>query len=150
MIRHHRVQMMPVHVRAMFCVSESFSAGRKKSLTPASTIDHCRAFPSALQSVSRRPTIGGFVLWGGGGGGGLGGKVRTFITGALTIRSLAVANVGRRELRPHTCSPEVHRLNANGAIPEFLEHCRLRCGIDRRSVGRLIPSADWPPEGRAH
>jgi hypothetical protein len=28
MIKHQRVQMRPVHVRATFCVRESFSAGR--------------------------------------------------------------------------------------------------------------------------
>jgi len=28
MIKHHRVQIRPVQVRATFCVRESFSAGR--------------------------------------------------------------------------------------------------------------------------
>jgi hypothetical protein len=28
MIKHQRVQIKPVHVRATFCVRESFSAGR--------------------------------------------------------------------------------------------------------------------------
>ena len=40
MIRHHRVQIRPVVVSAAFCVSESFSAGRAKSDTPASTSAH--------------------------------------------------------------------------------------------------------------
>jgi hypothetical protein len=40
MIKHHLVQILPVAVKAMFCVRESFSVGRKKSLTPARTIPH--------------------------------------------------------------------------------------------------------------
>lgn len=40
MIKHHRVQIAPVAVKAAFCVRESFSAGRQKSDTPARTIDH--------------------------------------------------------------------------------------------------------------
>ncbi|KAJ0163590.1 hypothetical protein CTA2_2745 [Colletotrichum tanaceti] len=42
MIRHQRVQMMPVAVRAAFWVRDSFSAGRAKSATPARTRAHCR------------------------------------------------------------------------------------------------------------
>lgn len=41
MIKHHRVQIIPVAVRARFCVRESFSAGRYISPIPAITIDHC-------------------------------------------------------------------------------------------------------------
>jgi hypothetical protein len=40
MIRHQRVQMAPVAVRAAFWVSESVSAGRQKSETPARTRAH--------------------------------------------------------------------------------------------------------------
>lgn len=40
MIKHHRVQIAPVAVRARFCVRESFSAGRAKSATPARTSPH--------------------------------------------------------------------------------------------------------------
>lgn len=40
-MKHHRVQMAPVAVKAMFCVRESFSAGRWKSLIPAITRAHC-------------------------------------------------------------------------------------------------------------
>ncbi len=40
MIKHHRVQMRPVQVRAMFWVRESFSAGRAKSEIPAMTMAH--------------------------------------------------------------------------------------------------------------
>lgn len=40
MIKHHLVQILPVAVNARFCVKESFSAGRKKSLTPARTRAH--------------------------------------------------------------------------------------------------------------
>ena len=39
-MKHQRVQIAPVHVRAMFCVRERFSAGREKSLTPARTNAH--------------------------------------------------------------------------------------------------------------
>ena len=44
MTKHQRVQMIPVHVRATFCVKESFSAGRAKSEMPAMTIAHCMIF----------------------------------------------------------------------------------------------------------
>jgi hypothetical protein len=40
MIKHQRVQMAPVAVRAPFCVRESFSAGRWKSEIPAMTRAH--------------------------------------------------------------------------------------------------------------
>ncbi len=40
MIKHHLVQRVPVAVNARFCVRESFSGGRKKSLTPARTMAH--------------------------------------------------------------------------------------------------------------
>lgn len=40
MIKHHRVQMKPVQVRAKFWVKESFSAGRAKSEMPAMTRAH--------------------------------------------------------------------------------------------------------------
>lgn len=40
MTKHHLVQMEPVAIRAMFCVRESLSAGRKKSAAPASTTPH--------------------------------------------------------------------------------------------------------------
>ena len=39
-IRHHLVQIAPVHVRAKFWVRESFSAGRARSAIPAKTRDH--------------------------------------------------------------------------------------------------------------
>ena len=39
-IKHHLVQIVPVPIRARFCVRESFSAGRKKSDTPARTRAH--------------------------------------------------------------------------------------------------------------
>jgi hypothetical protein len=41
MMRHQRVQMRPVQVRAKFWVTERFSAGRKKSEIPARTMLHC-------------------------------------------------------------------------------------------------------------
>jgi hypothetical protein len=40
MIKHHRVQMAPVQVRAKFWVRERFSAGRAKSAIPARTRHH--------------------------------------------------------------------------------------------------------------
>ncbi len=40
MIKHHRVQIAPVAVRATFWVRESFSAGRVKSAIPEMTIPH--------------------------------------------------------------------------------------------------------------
>jgi hypothetical protein len=40
MMKHHRVQIAPVVVRARFWVRERLSAGRAKSLTPARTMDH--------------------------------------------------------------------------------------------------------------
>lgn len=39
-MKHHLVQMEPVAIRAMFCVRDSFSAGRRKSEAPASTTPH--------------------------------------------------------------------------------------------------------------
>lgn len=39
-MKHHRVHISPVAVRARFCVRESFSAGLAKSLIPAITIAH--------------------------------------------------------------------------------------------------------------
>lgn len=47
MIKHQRVQMRPVQVRAKFWVKESFSAGRAKSAIPAMTIAHCNAVPKS-------------------------------------------------------------------------------------------------------
>ena len=41
MIKHQRVQMAPVHIRARFCVRESWEAGRVKSAAPARTSPHC-------------------------------------------------------------------------------------------------------------
>lgn len=41
MIKHQRVQIAPVAIRAAFWVRESFSAGRAKSETPAITRAHC-------------------------------------------------------------------------------------------------------------
>jgi len=38
--KHHLVQIAPVAIKATFCVIESFSAGRRKSLAPASTTPH--------------------------------------------------------------------------------------------------------------
>lgn len=40
MIIHQRVQIAPVPMRAKFCVSDRFSAGRAKSATPARTSPH--------------------------------------------------------------------------------------------------------------
>jgi len=40
MIKHHLVQIIPVAVRATFCVKESFSTGRAKSDMPARTSAH--------------------------------------------------------------------------------------------------------------
>ena len=40
-IKHQRVQMAPVAVRAAFWVRERVSAGRQKSETPARTSAHC-------------------------------------------------------------------------------------------------------------
>lgn len=40
MTKHHLVQMQPVAIKAMFCVKESFSGGRKKSAAPARTTPH--------------------------------------------------------------------------------------------------------------
>ncbi len=40
MMKHHLVQIAPVHISAMFCVSESSLAGRVKSDAPASTSPH--------------------------------------------------------------------------------------------------------------
>ncbi len=39
-MKHHLVQIVPVAIKARFCVRESFSGGRKKSLTPARTRTH--------------------------------------------------------------------------------------------------------------
>ena len=43
----------------------------------------------------------------------------------------------------------MHRLYTDGAVPHPAEERLLGCCIDRRSVGRLVSSANWPPEGRA-
>ena len=47
-IKHHRVHMAPVAVRATFCVRESLSAGLQKSLTPVRTIAHFQGSDSIL------------------------------------------------------------------------------------------------------
>jgi len=44
MMKHHRVHINPVAVRARFCVRESFSAGLAKSLIPAITIAHLGSY----------------------------------------------------------------------------------------------------------
>jgi hypothetical protein len=41
MMKHHRVQIAPVHISATFCVIESCEAGRVKSEAPARTKHHC-------------------------------------------------------------------------------------------------------------
>lgn len=57
MTKHQRVHMIPVAVRARFCVRERFSAGRQKSLIPAMTRAHCANFaishmyPSPLTKI---------------------------------------------------------------------------------------------------
>jgi hypothetical protein len=40
MTKHHLIQIEPVAIKAMFCVMESFSAGRTKSDAPAMTTPH--------------------------------------------------------------------------------------------------------------
>jgi hypothetical protein len=40
MTKHHLIQIEPVAIKAMFCVIESFSAGRTKSDAPAMTTPH--------------------------------------------------------------------------------------------------------------
>lgn len=47
-MKHQRVQIAPVAVRARFCVRERFSTGRQKSLMPARTMDHCKWLVSSL------------------------------------------------------------------------------------------------------
>lgn len=66
MTKHHRVQITPVAVRAMFWVRERLSAGRAKSLTPARTMLHC---PEVSQEVTLEP----LSIF----------RRRTFMTGAL-------------------------------------------------------------------
>jgi hypothetical protein len=64
MIKHQRVQMRPVQVRAKFWVKESFSAGRAKSAIPAMTIAHCKVpsqpryvlFVSMAKRISDEPS----------------------------------------------------------------------------------------------
>ena len=38
--KHHLVQILPVAIKARFCVNDNFSAGLKKSLAPAKTTPH--------------------------------------------------------------------------------------------------------------
>ena len=42
MMKHQRVHMAPVAMRAAFCDSERTSAGRAKSAAPARTTPHCQ------------------------------------------------------------------------------------------------------------
>src|SRR5690606_945387 len=58
-IKHHRVQMRPVQVRAMFWVTESFSAGRAKSEMPAITSAH---FMTGAQKCTVLRPIGLFHM----------------------------------------------------------------------------------------
>ena len=51
MMKHHRVQIAPVHVRAIFCVRESFSAGLVKSLAPARTRVHYPMLDTLLRPL---------------------------------------------------------------------------------------------------
>ena len=41
-MKHQRVHIAPVPIRAKFCVRDSFSGGRLKSEMPAMTRAHCR------------------------------------------------------------------------------------------------------------
>lgn len=77
MIKHQRVQMAPVAVKAAFWVRERVSAGRQKSETPARTSAHCYVivsyiFEVRLNNEARR--VGPRVL----------GVLCTFMTGALS------------------------------------------------------------------
>ena len=116
MIKHHRVQMRPVAVRARFWVTESFSTGRAKSEMPAMT----RAHYSILAPFHHPHTS--VILWVG----------QTFMTGALGKLARRAPGAGSRKERAGqggdrtTNSPEVHRLHANGAIPHALEPGLLR------------------------
>lgn len=73
MMRHQRVQMKPVAVRAAFWVRESFSAGRAKSETPARTRAHCVKNQKLVSLLLR--DCGGHQMMGR-------GQKHTFITGA--------------------------------------------------------------------
>lgn len=50
MIKHQRVQMAPVAIRAQFWVRDSFSAGRLKSEIPAMTRAHYQRNRSVMRS----------------------------------------------------------------------------------------------------
>jgi hypothetical protein len=65
MTKHHRVQMSPVDIRAAFCVSESFSAGRARSAIPAMTMAHCGCLSEYVQCSARgRSVISYLHHWG--------------------------------------------------------------------------------------
>lgn len=61
MIKHHRVQINPVAVRAAFWVRESFSTGRYMSEMPARTIDHFQFVSLCPYSIRMVLSIEGSV-----------------------------------------------------------------------------------------
>lgn len=59
MIKHHRVQIKPVAVRARFWVKDNFSAGRAKSDMPAMTSAH---FMTGALIDKRKPHVSKLFL----------------------------------------------------------------------------------------
>ena len=110
MTKHQRVQITPVAVRAMFCVKDRLSAGRVKSLMPASTMLHCPEVNSEALMVARSISEG--VL------SSLEPWKKTLITRPLCVEVFL---------------PEVHGLDTHGTIPQSLQDpfCRSNGRISR-------------------
>lgn len=62
-IKHQRVQMAPVAIRAAFWVRDSFSAGRAKSEIPAMTRAHYQTNWSVTCSKNIKPSYIRIFVW---------------------------------------------------------------------------------------
>lgn len=154
MIKHQRVQMKPVAVRAAFWVRDSFSAGRKKSDTPARTTAHCvevvyncQPAGSAVTStylfiqMSRNQRLSAYLH-----DGCPMRKEKEAVlakgpyTRLQTWNHAAAPLDNQRPTRPSgKDSPEMHRLDTDGAVPQALEEARV--GLSLRSGAALPPPA---------
>lgn len=107
MIRHHLVQIRPVVVSAAFCVTESFSAGRAKSEMPANTSPH-------------------FII----------GALCTDCHGLVRPKGKHTPMYMRWDGKGAGWmdAPEVHRLEAHGAVPHALDPALGPFAAGRRAL----------------
>lgn len=139
MIKHQRVQIAPVAIRAAFWVRDSFSAGRLKSEIPAMTRAHCSIMfrqqrllkgiqvqPESIVCHKNKIAAVRQAL----SNHGARESYRTFITGALQSQEHQQASSEVNKIwhkRSHVL-PEMHSLHTNRAVPHALKGTLLLRG----------------------